>query len=421
METRLTDFGDDVLTVSDVTDRVKRLLDDDPVLNDVQVRGEVSDFSHASSGHMYFTLKDDDTALSCVMFRSANGKLGFEPEDGDDVVAEGHVSVYEARGDYQLYVREMDRAGRGELYEEFVRLKEELTDEGLFDDERKKPLPDYPTTVGVATSASGAALHDVHDVVSRRFPARLLLAPTRVQGDGAADEIARAVERLDEDERTDVLVVGRGGGSLEDLWAFNEETVARTVAACDTPVVSAVGHEVDTTLADLAADERAATPSEAGELVVPDTDELGARIDALEDSLRSEAERAVEDRRRALESHERFLRRAPVVDEYIQRVDELSDALERGVSNVVEDARTDVEEQARLLESVSPLKVLSRGYSVVETETEGGRQVVESVDDVSVGDTIATRLRDGTVEARVEDIRENGYGDEDGGEGARED
>ncbi|MDZ7689305.1 MAG: exodeoxyribonuclease VII large subunit [Halobacteriales archaeon] len=401
METRLTDFGDDVLTVSDVTDRVKRLLDDDPVLNDVRVRGEVSDFSHASSGHMYFTLKDDETEISCVMFRSANGKLGFDPSDGDDVVAEGHVSVYEARGDYQLYVREMDRAGRGELYEEFLRLRQKLADEGLFDEERKKPLPAYPTTVGVATSDSGAALHDVYDVVSRRFPACLLLAPTRVQGDGSADEIARAVERLDADIRTDVLIVGRGGGSLEDLWAFNEEVVARAIADCETPVVSAVGHEVDTTLADLSADERAATPSEAGELVVPDSDELDARLDALEDSLRASAERTVEERRRALESHELFLRRAPVVDEYTQRVDELADALERGVTESVEDARTDVEEQARLLESVSPLRVLSRGYSVVESE-DG---VVESVEDVSKGDGLVVRLKDGTVETTVERTR----------------
>jgi exodeoxyribonuclease VII large subunit len=337
------------------------------------------------------------------MFRGSNGKLDFEPEDGDDVVAEGHISVYEARGDYQLYVRDMERAGRGELYEEFLRLKEKLSEEGLFDDERKKPLPNYPTTIGVATSASGAALHDVHDVVSRRFPARLLLAPTRVQGDGAADEIARAVERLDTDRRTDVLVVGRGGGSLEDLWAFNEEVVARAVAACETPVVSAVGHEVDTTLADLSADERAATPSEAGELVVPDSAELEARLNSLEERLRSSAERAVEERRRALESHERFLRRAPVVEEYSQRIDELTDALERGVQDAVGDARTDVEEQARLLEYVSPLKVLSRGYSVVESD-DG---VVESVDDVSAGDEIGVLLKDGEVEATVDATRKN--------------
>lgn len=404
METRLTDFGDDVLTVSDVTDRVKRLLDDDPVLNDVQVRGEVSNFSHASSGHMYFTLKDDQTELSCVMFRSANGKLGFEPEDGDDVVAEGHISVYEARGDYQLYVREMDRAGRGELYEEFLRLKEKLSEEGLFDDDLKKPVPEYPTTVGVATSDSGAALHDVHDVVSRRFPARLLLAPTRVQGDGASDEIAHAVERLDTDARTDVLVVGRGGGSIEDLWAFNEEAVARAIASCETPVVSAVGHEVDTTLADLAADERAATPTEAAELVVPDSAELKARLDSLEERLRSSVERGVEQRRRALESHERFLRRAPVIEEYTQRVDELDDALERGVTDAIEDARTEVEEQARLLESVSPLQVLSRGYSVVESE-DG---VVESIEEVSTGDPLTVRLKDGSIDAKVEDTRKDG-------------
>lgn len=401
METRLTDFGDDILTVSDVTDRVSRLLDDDPVLNDVSVRGEVSNFSHASSGHMYFTLKDDDTEISCVMFRSANGKLGFEPADGDDVVAEGHVSVYEARGEYQLYVREMERAGRGELYEEYLRLKSELADEGLFADERKKPLPDYPTTIGVATSDSGAALHDVRDVVGRRFSARLLLAPTRVQGDGAADEVARAVERLDADGRPDVIIVGRGGGSLEDLWAFNEEPVPRAIAACNTPVVSAVGHEVDVTLADLAADERAATPSEAAELVVPDAGEISERIDGLERRLTAAAERAVEERRREVERHESFLRRAPVVEEYAQRVDGFADGLERSVNDAVEDARTAVEEQARLLESVSPLRVLSRGYSVVESD----ETVVESVGDVTEGDTLIVRLSDGSVEARVEETR----------------
>jgi exodeoxyribonuclease VII large subunit len=401
METRLTDFGDDVLTVSDVTDRVRRILDDDPVLNDVRVRGEVSDFSHPSSGHMYFTLKDDETALSCVMFRSSNGKLGFEPEDGDDVIAEGHVSVYEARGDYQLYVRDMERAGRGELYEEYLRLKQELTEEGLFDDDYKKPLPDQPTTVGVVTSGSGAALHDVHDVVSRRFPARLLLASTRVQGDGAAEEVADAVRRLDTDGRPDVLVVGRGGGSLGDLWAFNEEPVPRAISECETPVVSAVGHEVDTTLADLAADERAATPSEAGELVVPDEGEIRQRLDSLERRARDTVAKAIEERRRTVESHERFLRRAPVVEEYAQRVDEYAEDIDRCVRDLLDDAHTDVEEQARLLESVSPLKVLSRGYSVVESD-DG---VVESVEQVEAGDTLTARLSDGDVESRVEEVR----------------
>jgi len=247
----------------------------------------------------------------------------------------------------------MERAGRGELYEEYLRLKSELADEGLFDDESKKPLPEYPTTVGVVTSDSGAALHDVHDVVSRRFPARLLLAPTRVQGDGAAEEVADALRRIDDTE-ADVIVVGRGGGSLEDLWAFNEEPVPRAVVACEAPVVSAVGHEVDVTLADLAADERAATPSEAGELVVPDEGEIRERLDGLRRRLDDAARDAVEERRRLLESHERFLRRAPVVDEYVQRVDELARDLDRLARDALDDTRTRVDEQARLLESVSP-------------------------------------------------------------------
>lgn len=401
METRLSDFDDDPLTVSEVTDRVTRLIEDDPVLKDVRVRGEVSGFSHASSGHMYFDLKDEDTVVKCVMFRQNNSSLGFEPEDGDDVVVEGNMGVYAQRGEYQLYVRSMERGGRGDLYERYLRLKEELSEEGLFDERGKKPLPEYPTTVGVVTSDSGAALHDIQDVVGRRFGVRLVLAPTRVQGEKAAPEIADAVRRLDS-HSPDVMVVGRGGGSLEDLWAFNEEVVARTIASCDTPVVSAVGHEVDTTLADLAADERAATPSEAAELVVPDGDELSERIEALEERMRTSAERAIEDRRRKLESHERLLRRAPILSEYAQRLDELDEGLCRGAEDAVEDARSSVEENARLLESVSPLQVLSRGYSVVESE-DG---VVESIGDVSEGDGVSIRLIDGMVDATVEQTAE---------------
>jgi len=404
VETRLSDFDDDPLTVSEVTDRVARLVEKDPILEDVRVRGEISGFSEASSGHMYFDLKDEDTVLKCVMFRQNNSSLEFEPEDGDDVVVEGNVGVYAQRGEYQLYARSMERGGRGELYEEYLRLKEDLSEEGLFDDRHKKALPDYPTTVGVVTSDSGAALHDIRDVVGRRFGVRLVLAPTRVQGEEAAPEIVDAVRRLDS-FAPDVMVVGRGGGSLEDLWAFNEEAVARAVASTETPVVSAVGHEVDTTLADLAADERAATPSEAAELVVPDGDELSERIDALEDRMLSSAARLVEDRRRVLESHERVLRRAPVLNEYAQRLDELDDALRRGIEDALEDARTEVEENARLLESVSPLQVLSRGYSVVEREGGG---IVESAGDVSEGDSVVVRLKDGEADATVEGTRRDG-------------
>ncbi|MDY7081819.1 MAG: exodeoxyribonuclease VII large subunit, partial [Halobacteria archaeon] len=209
----------EVYTVSEVTQTVQSLLDSHPELSDVRVEGEITNFNHHSSGHMYFSLKDDDTRLKCVMFRRSNSRLGFEPEDGDNVVAEGRISVYEARGEYQLYVESMEKVGDGELYRRFLELKKELREEGLFEDGVKKPLPSFPQTVGVVTSDSGAALHDIRDVISRRFPATIKLAPAKVQGDGAAPDIADSLRFIDGEHECDVSIVGRGGGSMEDLWA----------------------------------------------------------------------------------------------------------------------------------------------------------------------------------------------------------
>ncbi len=389
----------DLYTVSEVTQTVKSLLESDPELSDVAVRGEVSNFHHHSSGHMYFSLKDDDSSLGCVMFRRNASSLDFDPDDGDEVVAEGRVSVYEERGEYQLYVESMSEAGRGDLYEEFVRLKNKLEDEGLFDDEDKKPIPDIPDHVGVVTSDSGAAVHDILDVLGRRFPVEVTVSPAKVQGDGAAPEIRDAIEEIDS-EGCDVVVVGRGGGSIEDLWAFNEEEVARAVYGCETPVVSAVGHQVDNTLTDLVADESAATPSEAAEIAVPERRDLLGRLEETETRIESAVYSEIDSYHRRLDTYERLLDRHDVVGEYSETLEEIEERLEGGVEDLLEDRRDEVSRYAGLLDSLSPLSVLSRGYSVAESDGD----VVTSAEDLDEGDPLEVRLSDGRVKSRVEDV-----------------
>lgn len=396
MDDSLAEFEDRVYTVSEVTWRVSHLLENDSMLSDVSVEGEVSNFNHHSSGHMYFSLKDEDAVLGCVMFHRDNRSLDFEPEKGMRVVAEGRVGVYEERGEYQLYVDSLRKAGRGELYRQYLELKEELEGEGLFDSGVKQELPDFPQRVGVVTSSSGAALHDIRDVLGRRFPVTLVLSPAKVQGEMAAEEVSSAVERVDGE--CDVVIVGRGGGSIEDLWAFNEELVARSLYDCETPVVSAVGHEVDTTIADLVADERAATPSEAAELVVPHKEEVLQRLGKYERDMRDVLERRVDMRTQRLDALQAVLGRRPVIEDYLNQLDTFETSLMEGVRDTIEEKRRRVGECNGLLESLNPLNVLSRGYAVVKSRDE----VVGSVDDVEIGDPLEVRLRDGRVDGRVE-------------------
>ena len=259
-----------IYSVRELTAMVKERLTSDPRLAGVAVLGEISNFKHHSSGHMYFTLKDEHSRLRCVMFRRENMRLRFRPADGQAVIAKGDVSVYEAAGDYQLYVREMVPAGHGELALAFEQLKQKLAAEGLFDEERKRPLPVLPRRIGVVTSPEGAALRDIISVTRRRFPNMpILLAPAVVQGEEGPDSVVRAIRLMNEHGGVDVLIVGRGGGSLEDLWTFNDERVARAIAASRSPVIAAVGHETDFTIADFVADKRAPTPSAAAEMGVP--------------------------------------------------------------------------------------------------------------------------------------------------------
>jgi len=345
-----------VLTVSEITGRIRRTLETE--FGRVRVRGEISNFRKPASGHLYFALKDSGAQLRAVMFRGAAIALRFLPADGVEVEAEGELSLYEPRGDLQIIVRRMVPSGLGALMQAFEALKRRLAAEGLFDPDRKRPLPAYPRVIGLITSPTGAAVRDLLHVLGRRWPAAdLVFVPVRVQGEGAAAEIAAAVERMDRWGGADVMIVGRGGGSLEDLWAFNEEPVGRAIAACRTPVISAVGHEIDVTIADLAADVRAATPSAAAEIAAPDRREVARRFLALADRMERRVAHAVETRRAHLtrlagaygfRRPELFLRREA------QRVDELAGRLERAAARLLTGSRRSAAEVSHRLAAADP-------------------------------------------------------------------
>lgn len=364
--------------VSEVVAEVNALLGGQPTLADVWVRGEVSGLTQHASGHWYFTLKDAKAVLSAAMFRAANQRVRFPLGEGMEVLARGRVGVYAGSSRLQLVVEEMQPVGAGELALRFEDLKRRLAAEGLFDPARKRPLPQHPRRVGLVTSRSGAALRDLVRVATSRNPAvRLLLAHARVQGEGAAEEVAAALRRLDARGACDVIIVGRGGGSVEDLWAFNEEAVVRAIAACRAPVVSAVGHETDFTLCDLAADARAATPSNAAEMVVPDAEAIHDAVDALETRMLDALDR--------------------LVPELAQRVDELAERAADAVRSRAEREREVLAAQSARLQALSPLATLARGYAVVRN----GARVVRSVRDAREGDQVEVMLKDGALGATV--------------------
>lgn len=390
--------------VAELTHRIQGLLEDE--FPEVRVEGEISNFSRPASGHCYFTLKDEDAQLDCVLWRWQAEQLSFAPEDGLLVRARGGISVYPPRGQYQLKVEAMQPVGEGELQKAFERLKEKLGEEGLFEEAHKRPLPEFPRTIGVVTSGTGAALHDILSTLSRRFPlARVQVRPTRVQGEGAYREIVRAIRAFNRrSDRPDVLIVGRGGGSIEDLWAFNEEPVARAVFASAIPVISAVGHETDYSIADFVADRRAATPSMAAELAVPDQRDVRSFLEIRRDRLERNVRRYLDRRRRIrmLTDSHRFRRPVDRVGRLIQRIDELSTSLDRGVEHVLRGRRDQVERHVDHLRVLDPRQPLRRGYAWI---TEGDRPVRRAAR-LSEGDHVRLRFIDGERRARVEDGRE---------------
>jgi exodeoxyribonuclease VII large subunit len=390
-------------TVSQLTAHIRQLIADDLALSDLWLEGEVSNFSKASSGHCYFTLKDAGAQIRCVMWRGDADRQSYLPVDGDQVLSHGSVGVYEVRGVYQLYVDQIRPAGVGDLYRQFERLKAQLEEEGLFAPERKRPLPRFPRCIGVVTSPRAAALRDIVNVLGRRFPlSKVLLSPTPVQGDAAPPQIVNAIELLNQRDDVDVIIVARGGGSLEELWAFNDERVARAVAASRIPVICGVGHETDFSLADFAADRRAPTPSAAAELVVPDGAEIDSHVEALASTLMSLLRDTLEERRWRLTDQVRALRHLSPITQLAQarqRIDDLMTRAEKAVDHELHLRRERLDGLLGRLSGVSPEGTLKRGYAVVRLrETDA---LVRSAQQVTSGDRLDIRVADGEFEAEA--------------------
>ncbi len=391
-------------SVSEINAYLRDLMESDRTLQDLWVQGEISNLSHPKSGHMYFTIKDGAASLRCVMWRGQVSNLSYLPQDGDAVEVHGSISVYEAGGQYQLYADQIRPVGEGLLYQEFNRLKQKLEAEGLFDPERKRSLPETPERIGIVTSPTGAALRDMLNTLRRRYPiVEVILAPTTVQGDSAPSEIISAIQRLNQYAHPDVILVGRGGGSIEDLWAFNDEGVARAIADSETPIISGVGHETDFTIADFVADLRAPTPTAAAELATPDQIELrNDIIEILTDIARSVFV-SVQDSRWVLNELTRRLERGSPegrLRSNRQRLDELIHRSGRTFAYLIQLQRTKLTGLQQQLVALSPVGVLGRGYAVV---TKRSGDVVKSIKEVNLGDEINIRVSDGEFDAEVKE------------------
>ena len=393
--------GRQTLSVTQLNEYLKMVIEGDRVLSNVFVRGEISNFKLYSSGHAYFTLKDDAGQLKSVMFRSYFSRMAFMPEDGMRVIAHGRVSVYETSGQYQLYVDDMQPDGAGSLAMRFEQLKRKLAAEGLFDEARKRPLPPMPRRIGVITSPSGAAVHDIINVLERRFPAaEMILYPSEVQGAQAPAQLISGVEFFSVTGLVDVIILGRGGGSAEDLWAFNDEYLARAVASCSVPVISAVGHESDFTICDFVADRRAPTPSAAAEIAVPDMGEIIRGLSGLKSGLQTSMQKLIAQERRVLNQLTQsrvFSRPEQMLDNFRMRLDEKDADLNRAWGETLKKKGQNVALFAGKLQALNPLSILSRGYATVSRDGAS----VTSAKQINENDTLDIRMADGSVRATV--------------------
>jgi exodeoxyribonuclease VII large subunit len=441
-----------IYSIKELNRYIRMKMESDSLLGDVWLRGEISNFTHHSSGHMYFTLKDSDSRIKSIMFASHNQRLPFIPKEGAKVIARGNISVYERDGNYQFYVNSMQPDGIGSLYLAFEQLKSKLSAEGLFAESRKRPIPLFPRAIGVITSPTGAAVRDIIITLQRRYPLiPVYVYPVLVQGTQAAPAIVKAIEAMNRFGEADVLIVGRGGGSLEELWAFNEEAVARSIAASRIPIISAVGHETDFTIADFAADLRAATPTAAAELAVPSIAELQQQLQRQQQRLVQSIRYRVQDENKKLQRLRRspfFLYPRKYLLEQAERLDRLSEQLEQRTKRIAErghkrlarlqttlaghhpgdrvafaskrlQAANKQLEQAmnmnvkerkhklhstiRQLDALSPLKVMSRGYSLVYDEQE--KRLIKSIHDVKIGDIVKVKVADGQLDCHVDSLR----------------
>lgn len=395
-----------VITVTQLNTYIKSILDENTHLKTIYIKGEISNFKHYyKSGHMYLTLKDNNCQLKAVMFSSYASRLKFKPEDGMSVICRGKISVYEKDGVYQLYIEDMQPDGIGSLSIAFEQLKEKLEKEGLFDASHKKPIPKYPKKIGIATSNMGAAIEDIKNITKRRYPiAELVIAPTIVQGNSAPEDIVKSIQLLDSIDDIDVIIVGRGGGSLEDLWAFNTEMVARSVFECQKPVISAVGHETDFTICDFTADLRAETPSAAAEKAVPDINELLNFTKNAESRMLYSISKRLEYEAQRLDSLSNESILANYNDFFDNKNDvlvslkkELSDAFENKLSR----CKYDLGILSGKLDALSPLSVLARGYAAVKTKDN---KIIKSKEDIKVNDKINIKFIDGSAVCTVDEV-----------------
>ena len=395
-------MAQNILTITQVNEYIRGKMDTDPLLTQVAVRGEISNYKLYPSGHHYFTLKDESSALRCVLFKGNALRLRFRPENGIKIIAMGKISVYPRDGAYQLYCSALAMDGVGDLHAAFEQLKKKLAEQGLFEPAHKKPLPRYPGTIGIITSSAGAAVHDMLRILKKRYPlCQVRLLPVRVQGAEAPGEIAAAIAYANRFHLADLLIVGRGGGSIEDLWAFNDEKVAYAIYRSEIPVISAVGHEPDVTISDYVADLRAATPSNAAELAVPDQDALRQNLDTMSNAMASNLSRQVNAASRNLQvlSASKALR-SPTgyLELKRQSASFLKNRLIAAQNQNIAAAKHRYISQTSKLEAMSPLKVLTRGYSMAQTERG---EVVRSVNQVTLGERIRISLSDGSLSATV--------------------
>ena len=393
------------ITVSALNQYIKNKIDQDEMLSWVYIRGEISNFKNHYSGHLYFTLKDETSLIKCVMFKTYTSNLNFTPKDGMSVVILGSVSVFERDGIYQIYVKGMEIDGVGALFAEYEKLKAKLEAEGLFDESHKKKIPMLPKSIGVATSKTGAVIRDIINVTTRRFPkVNLQLYPVSVQGKGAAETIVKAIEYFNREKKVDVIIVARGGGSLEDLWPFNEEITARAIYASEIPVISAVGHETDFTIADFVADLRAPTPSAAGELAVPEEKELKWKLQNINQKLSMALKGKVElMKNKVLHLTNRSGLKDPyrMVHERSLLVESMEKEMIHHTSLKLKDSRMELVKMISKLDTLSPLKTLTRGYSLVEKEEKGEIHLVQSIKELKTGEQVRIVLQDGMKKASI--------------------
>lgn len=397
----------ETITVNVLSEYIKKRLEKDQFLADIWVSGEISNYTRHNSGHHYFSLKDELSQVKCVMFKSAAKGLTFKPEHGMKVLVRGHVTVFKPHGNYQIVVSEIKKDGQGELHKKYLELKAKLEKEGLFKPENKKELPKFPKCIGVVTSATGAAVRDLTRNITRRFPnINIKIVPTLVQGVNGANDIAEAVKLLNGLPEVDVIIVGRGGGSLEDLWNFNEEVVARAIYASEKPVISAVGHETDFTISDFVADKRAPTPSTAAEIVVPDKQEIIKNITDLKSQLVYKTQYKLDVKSQYLQQlikRPLFMRPYDFIERYFQQVDDFFARAERAAKNSVELKRSRVQAEAGKLDNLNPKAVLKRGYCIATYNNK----ILKDVDNIQKEDVFNLLVANGDITGKVMEVKKN--------------